>query len=74
MINLTKKESDFLELLIKNRNNVVDFHTIENTLWPDKESNSNTIRTLTKRLPQKLKHKFIETVPSRGYRLDIASS
>ena len=73
IINLTKKESDFLELLLENKNNVVDFYTIENTIWPDKETNANTIRTLVKRLRQKLKHKFIETVSSRGYRLVIAS-
>jgi len=72
IINLTKKESDFLELLLENKNNVVDFYTIENTIWPDKETNANTIRTLVKRLRQKLKHKFIETVSSRGYRLVIA--
>lgn len=73
IINLTKKESDFLELLLENKNNVVDFYTIENTIWPDKETNANTIRTLVKRLREKLKHKFIETVSSRGYRLIINS-
>jgi len=73
IINLTKKESDFLELLLENKNNIVDLYTIENRIWPDKETNTNTIRTLVKRLRQKLKHKFIETVASRGYRLVIAS-
>ena len=73
ILNLTKKESDFLELLLENKNNVVDFYSIENSIWPDKETNANTIRTLVKRLRQKLKHKFIETVSSRGYRLVIAS-
>jgi len=73
MINLTKKESDFLELLLNNKNSVVDFYTIENAIWPNKETNANTIRTLVKRLRQKLKHKFIESVSSRGYRLNIAS-
>lgn len=72
IINLTKKESDFLELLLENKNNIVDFYTIENTMWPDKETNANTIRTLVKRLRQKLKHKFIETVASRGYRFVVA--
>jgi len=72
IINLTKKESAFLQLLIENKNNVVDFYTIENIIWPDKETNTNTIRTLVKRLRQKLKHKFIETVASRGYRLVIS--
>ncbi|SFV68544.1 Two-component hybrid sensor and regulator [hydrothermal vent metagenome] len=68
IIHLTKKESALLELFISAKNNIVDFYTIENAIWPDKESNSNTIRTLVKRLRQKLKHKFIETVSSRGYR------
>ena len=68
IIHLTKKESDLLELFIKNKNNIVDFYTIENALWPDKESNTSTIRTLVKRLRQKLKHKFITTISSQGYR------
>ncbi len=71
IINLTKKENDLLELLIQDRNNIIDFYTIENNIWPDKVTNTNTIRTLVKRLRQKLKHKFIETVSSRGYRLVI---
>lgn len=69
IIALTKKENELLELLLKNRNSVVEFYTIENIIWPDKETNINTIRTLVKRLRQKLKHKFIQTVSSRGYRL-----
>lgn len=71
IINLTKKENEFLQLLIENKNNILDFYTIENTIWPEKESNANTIRTLVKRLRQKLKHQFIETVSSRGYRFII---
>jgi DNA-binding response OmpR family regulator len=67
MINLTKKESILLELFIAHKNNLLDFYTIENSIWPDKETNTNTLRTLVKRLRQKLKHKFIETVSSRGY-------
>lgn len=68
MIHLTKKESDLLEIFIKNKNHIVDAYTIENAIWPDRETSSNTLRTLIKRLRQKLKHKFIETVPLRGYR------
>jgi len=71
IINLTKKESELLELLIVNKNTLLDFYTIENAIWPDKETNNNTIRTLVKRLREKLKHKFIETVSSRGYQLII---
>ena len=73
IINLTKKENELLELFIDNKNNIVDFYTIEYTIWPDKPTNTNTIRTLVKRLRQKLKHKFIKTVSSRGYKLIISN-
>jgi len=72
IIHLTKKESDLLELLIQDKNQIVDFYTIENRIWPEKITNTNTIRTLVKRLRQKLKHKLIETISSRGYKLIIA--
>ena len=71
MIHLTKKENELLELLIRNKNTLVDFYTIENTIWPETQTHANTIRTLVKRVRQKLKHKFIETVSSRGYRINI---
>ena len=72
LIHLTKKESDLLSLFIKNKNNLVSNYVIENELWPDKEANANTIRTLVKRLREKLKHKFIKTVPARGYIFELA--
>ncbi len=61
----------FLTLTLKNQNIIIDFYTIEYTLWPDKDININTIRTLVKRVRQKLKHKFIQTIPSRGYKFII---
>jgi DNA-binding response OmpR family regulator len=70
-IHLTKKESELLDILIMNKNNIVDFYTIANLIWPDKDISTNTIRTLMKRLREKLKHKFIETLSSQGYRLII---
>ena len=74
IIHLTKKESDLLALLIESKNNLVDLYTIENTIWGDKISNTNTIRTLVKRLRQKLKHKFIKTVSARGYMLLVSGN
>ncbi len=71
IINLTKKENELLGLLIANKNNLLGYYSIENTIWPGKETNTNTLRTLIKRLRQKLKHRFIETVSSRGYRFMI---
>jgi DNA-binding response OmpR family regulator len=74
LIHLTKKESDLLALLINNRNNITESFSIEMALWPDKTPHPNTLRTLIKRLREKLKHKFIETLPGRGYKLTIQAS
>jgi len=73
VIHLTKKENELLELLIKNKNELLEFHTIEHSIWPDKYTTANTIRTLVKRVRQKLKYKFIETVSARGYKIIIPS-
>ncbi len=70
-VRLTKKENGLLHILIENRNKVVDAYTIENKLWPEKEVTPNTLRTLVRRLREKLKHKFIETVPGQGYVLNV---
>ncbi|SFV63136.1 Two-component hybrid sensor and regulator [hydrothermal vent metagenome] len=72
IIHLTKKEHQLLKLFILNKNSIVDIYTIENTIWADREVSINTVRTLIKRLKEKLKHKFIKNIPSRGYRLVIA--
>ena len=70
-INLTKKESHLLSLLVEHKNSLLDNYTIENELWPFKESNPNTIRTLISRLKKKLDYNLIKTIPSRGYILYI---
>jgi len=67
LISLSKQESKLLALFINNLNSPVSNYTIENEIWPDKEANSNTIRTLIKRLRAKLNHKFIKTLTSQGY-------
>ena len=67
-MHLTQRETQLLMLFLNHTNTVLDLYTIENEIWPDKHANANTIRTLVKRLREKLKHRFIETVPSLGYR------
>ncbi len=70
-IHLTQKEGVLLYLLLQNKNKIVDTYTIEQYLWPDKSVTANTLRTLVRRLREKLKHKFIQTIPSQGYRLTL---
>ncbi len=70
-IHLTKKESELMELFMQNKNKITDLYLIEQTIWPNQFPHANTLRTLVKRLREKLKHKFIETVPGRGYKFTI---
>jgi DNA-binding response OmpR family regulator len=70
-VHLTKKESELLNFLIKNQNNIVSNYMIEYELWPDENASSNRIRTLIQRLRKKLDRKFIKTIPKRGYIFNI---
>jgi DNA-binding response OmpR family regulator len=72
IVPLTNKESLLLALFINNLNNLVTNYMIENEIWPQKEANANTIRTLIKRLRSKLNHKFITTLTSQGYIFSLA--
>jgi DNA-binding response OmpR family regulator len=72
-LHLTKKENDLLSLMIQSKNSIVDLYMIENHIWPEKNANTNTIRTLMKRVREKLKYRFIETIPSLGYRFVVST-
>ena len=70
-IHLTKQEQMLLLLLVSNKNNILSIYTLENTIWPFKDNNENTRRSLIRRLRAKLNYKFLETLHSIGYRLNI---
>lgn len=70
-IHLTKRERELLDLLIRAKQNVVSIYDIENVIWPNKEANENTRRSLIGRLRAKLNHKFIKTIPSLGYKIEF---
>ncbi|XPV70598.1 MAG: response regulator [Halarcobacter sp.] len=70
-IHLTKREKELLHLLIESKNSIVSIYEMENEIWPDKTANENTRRALVSRLRSKMKYKFIETIPSIGYRINI---
>jgi DNA-binding response OmpR family regulator len=71
VIHLTKQEKDLLALLVNSKNQVVSIYKIENEIWPDKGSNENTRRALIRRVRSKLNYKFIETLHSIGYKINI---
>ncbi len=68
-VNLTKKESHLLYLLVKNRKKLVEFSTIDYEIWPEDTVHTNTRRTLIYRLRKKLDNRFVETVFGIGCKI-----
>lgn len=71
IVHLTKQEKQLLHLLVSRKNGIVSIYDMENYIWPNKTSNENTRRALVARLRSKLKYRFIETIHSIGYKLNI---
>jgi len=71
IIHLTKQEKILLTFLLSSKNSIVSIYSLENYIWPDKSSNENTRRALVSHLRSKLKYKFLETIHSIGYRINI---
>ena len=70
---LTKKELQFLELLIKNRDRVVTIEEIENVIWNDEAFTEAALRALVKRVRQKTSKDLIKNYPGMGYKLVIGN-
>lgn len=72
--NLTIKEKEILELLIKNKGNILSKNDIYETVWKEESlDGNNTVTVHIKSLREKLKEdlkkpKFIETVWGKGYK------
>ncbi len=68
-IKLSKKSWELLNLLIKNRGNVVNTQRIVNYVWGDKPVGDEIVRTYIKELRKILPSNSIETYKGRGYKL-----
>ena len=70
-IGLTRREYDLLEALVSNEGRVLSRETIQERVWTDEESFSNTvdvfIGTLRKKIDTPFEKKLIHTVHGFGY-------
>lgn len=71
IINLTKKEKAFLDLLLKNRDHIVSFVEIEKSVWQEGEFSENALRTLVKRLRKKIYKELIVNYSGLGYKINL---
>ncbi|MCJ7764624.1 MAG: response regulator transcription factor [Thiovulaceae bacterium] len=70
---LTKRQSQIIDLLARNRGRVVDFEQFQEYVWEDTFVDNATIRTEVNRLKKVLKEDFIQNIRSLGYMIDIIS-
>ena len=73
LITLTKREKEFLFLLIKNKNTIVNNQYIKEVLW-DEEVNNERLRTFIKRLRLKTSKSIVENISAQGYLISILNS
>jgi len=64
---LTKKEKEFLSLLLKNQGILVSYQMIEENIYKDKVMSMDGLRALVRRLRLKLADDIIENVLEEGY-------
>ena len=73
LINLTKREKEFIHLLITVNNKVVDSEYIKENFW-NEEVNEERLRTFIKRLRIKTSKDIIENISGQGYLISILDS
>lgn len=69
VVNLRKRDKEFLILLHKNRNQVVTYDQIEEYIWKDRSMSMSALKTFIKELRQKLPKDFIQNILQTGYKL-----
>ena len=67
LVNLTKREREFINLLLDNKNSLVRLENIKEILWQEDEVSDERVRTFIKRLRVKTSKDLIENVSSQGY-------
>lgn len=73
LINLTKREKEFIYLLLKNKNSIVKTQTIKTSLW-NEEVNDERLRTFIKRLRLKTSKDLIENISGQGYLISVLNN
>ncbi|NLC27941.1 MAG: response regulator transcription factor, partial [Campylobacteraceae bacterium] len=68
-IKLSKKQIEFLEILIYNCHRVVTYEELQHRIWKDDVMTDNAIRSLVISLRKKLPKDFINNLSGIGYKL-----
>lgn len=67
LVNITKREKQFLSLLLKNQKQIVSTNTIKNKLWNEEKISDERLRTFIKRFRAKTSKELIKNITGQGY-------
>ncbi|RXJ63752.1 DNA-binding response regulator [Halarcobacter anaerophilus] len=67
LVNITKREKSFINLLIKNKNDITSVDELKETLWEEEEISDERVRTFIKRLRKKTSKELIKNIAGQGY-------
>ena len=71
VISLTKRELDFIRLLLEQKEYLADNQLIKQSLWKEKSIPNERVRTFIRRLRNKTSKEFIKNNSSLGYSLSL---
>lgn len=71
-IDLTHQEILFLELLIEQAGQAVDYDAIDYHVWQERDMSKNALKTLVKKIRAKLPENVIKNIVGYGYKLQQA--
>lgn len=71
VMDLTKKELNFLKLLILNKDRIVSYEEIEKFVWNDEYMSFNSLRTTIGFLRKKIPFNCIKNISNIGYKLNL---
>lgn len=66
-VDLTRLEKRFLELLMKNRNEIVGYKAIKDYVWSGKDMSIYTMRNIVNKIRQKSFYEIIQNKSNLGY-------
>ncbi len=67
LVNITKREKQFISLLIKNKQGITKKEEIKEKLWNNKKISDERLRTFIKRLRKKTAKELIKNISGQGY-------
>lgn len=71
-LKLTKKECEFLELLIENAKRIVTYNELQECIWRDDVMTDSALRSLVRNLRKKLPTDFIHNLSGVGYKIALS--